>query len=555
MIVLLGLSLSSTAQIHYNNCSTTGTNASAIGNKTKAEGNNSFAGGYGSRTVGGNSFAFGYNCTTSGSTTTAIGNTAVTTSTGGMALGNYVKSAATNAFVFGAGTTANYPLTNSSAYSIAFGVNSNIPTMLITKSLNNNFTGKVAIGPVTTPLAKLHVMSDNNEDANFLIEVSNKTANKASISIFDKNHFIAVDQTANMNIRAEDGVLQLEGSHYCFGNKTEKKARLYTNGTPTLYVNAFRDGLSETREEKSASYAIGFNDNGIIFRTSEFNKDETPKGINWKNALYLLTDGKIGVGSQNTYLRNNNETLEINAPQALNMASDHIQLQGKIGINTVNDVTEYALAVNGGIISTKVYIKEVNQWPDYVFDDHYSLMDLKDLKHYLADHRHLPGIPSEKEVLGSGYDLCEMQSAMLQKIEELTRYILLLQDEIDELQHSDKSSMDSVVFSYDRNGNRTSRRLAFERIANPKHQDLFSAPSAYLLFPNPTYGKFKLQLNMSEKDVTLHATLLTISGTILETRETKGHSMDFDLTEQADGVYILDIDSPLGHESWKIIKE
>lgn len=556
LLLLISLSYQTIAQVQYNNCSTTGTNASAIGNKTSAGGNNSLAGGYSSKANGSNSLAFGYNCSSSGTTTTAIGNTAVTTSTGSMALGNYVKAAAPYTYVFGSGTTASYPLTNSTSYSIAMGINSNIPTMLITKSKNNNFTGKVAIGPVTSPQAKLHIKSDNNEDAELMIEVSNKSNDKASVSLFDKNHFIAVGPNIDMQFHAEEGVIKLEGDHYCFGKEHEKKARLYTNKTPTLYVNAVRSDAGENNEDSGPSYAIGFNDHGLLFSSAMNKKGNEAKQIDWKNIMYLLNDGKIGIGSESTYLRNNDDhTLEVHAPRNLNLESDKIMLSGKIGINTTNDVTDYALAVNGGIISTKVYIKEVNQWPDYVFSDTYSLMDLDDLKHYLAVNRHLPGLPSEEEVLESGYDMGEMQANLLRKIEELTRYVLFLQDEIVTLKRENKTSEDTIVFTYDSNGNRISRHLVFERITKHDSPTQASIPSAYSLFPNPTSGTFSLQLDKPEQGEMLRATLLDVSGTILETKETKDGRIEFDLTRQPGGIYILEVDGAAGRDTWKVIKK
>lgn len=438
-IFILGFVYQSQAQVQYNNCSATGANASAIGNKTKASGNNSLAGGYTTQATGSNSLAFGYNSKATQSTTTAMGNTAIASGIGSLALGNYVKATAQNAFVFGSGTTASYPLTNDIANSIAFGVNSNKPTLLITKSLNNNFTGKVAIGPVTAPQAKLHLLSDSNEDASVIIEPSDKNGHKAYIHLFDENHRITADQKA----------------------------------------------------------------------------------------------------------------LEIHGSQDMNLDATNITLNGKIGINTVNNVSDYALAVDGGIISTKVYIKEVKLWPDYVFEDDYALMDLKDLKHYLSENRHLPGLPSEREILDNGYDIHEIQCTLLQKIEELTKYVLLLQDEIEDLK---LKQGDTVVFSYDENGNRTSRHLAFERILPKDSSTTTVTTSAYTLFPNPTYGEFSLQRNDPDKKDLLRATLLNVSGTIMETK-TFVDKIAFDLSKQPEGIYLLEVEGPTGHETWKIIKQ
>ena len=542
------------AQVQYSGCTVTGTNASAIGKSNTASGNNSFAGGYGSQATGSNSFAFGYNSKATQSTTSALGNTAMASGAGSMAIGNYVKATAPNAFVFGSGATASYPLTNGTDNSIAFGTNSNKPTMLITKSLNNNYTGKVAIGQITNPQAKLHVKSDNNEDAGVFIEPANTNSYKAFIKLFDNNHSITVDKTAAMELNSGNGALNFRGNNYCFGSLNERKARIYTSGTPSLYVNAIRTNTGECREGEGSSFAIDFDNTGMVFRSATYINPRGSEITNWKKTLFLCTDGKIGIGSTNTYIKSpSNSDLVINAPKSLELKSDNISLTGKIGINTVNHVDDYALAVNGGIISTKVYIKEVKLWPDYVFADDYSLMGLDELRLYLNENRHLPGIPGEKEIVANGYDMSEMQTLMMEKIEEMTRYILLLQDEIDLLK-SKTSTEDSIVFSYDNNGNRIARSLTFKRMVAPNAKDQISQAPNCDLFPNPTPGVFSVLLKDHDKSTPVHATLLTSNGVVIEEKDLEDNPATFDLSGQSQGIYLLEIEGPEGRQTWKVIK-
>lgn len=551
--ITLALSFQAEAQVQYNGCSVTGSYASAIGNKTTASGNNSFAGGYISQSTGSNSFAFGYNSKATQSTTIALGNTALASGSGSIAIGNYVKATAQNSFVFGAGTTANYPLTNSTANSIAFGVNSNKPTMLITKSLNNNYTGKVAIGQVTSPQAKLHIKSDNNEDAGVVIEPTNTINYKAFIQLFDKNHSITVDRTASMEFYSKTGPLNFQGEYYRFGNEKDKRAYLFTDANPSFYFNAKREKNFEIRDGEGSSFAIDFKDDAIQFRTALYQIPRGSEISNWKNALFITTDGKIGIGSKETYLANDDTyNLLIHSPKKMDLQSNNITLFGKVGINTVNEVDNYALAVDGGIISSKVFIKEVQQWPDYVFSEDYKLLDLNELRCYLNDNKHLPGVPSEMEIKENGYNVSEIQSIMMEKIEEMTRYILFLQDEINQLKSM--NTQDSVVFSYDENGNRISRGLLFKRIVEP-HQDLLSMPAtSYELFPNPTPGQFSVILKEHDAKTKSHATLITLSGTIIEEKDLTSAQTSFDLSSQPDGIFVLEIDSPEGHQAWKVIK-
>ena len=550
--LVLGVSFPLRSQdcVQCSRCTTTGNNASAIGSTNTASGNNSLAGGYSSQAIGSNSLAFGYRSKAGQSTTVALGNTAEALGTGSTAVGNYVKANAQNSFVFGAGTTANYPLTNNTPFSIAFGVNSNKPTMLITKALNNNYTGKVAIGNVT-PTTKLHIKSDNNEDASVFIEPANKNDWKAYINLFDTDHIISVDHTAAMKLNSGNGTLLFQGNHYCFGGDSEIKTRIYTKDKAGIYYNANRTDGIETRDGEGSSYAIEFNNNELQFRTAVNQTPRNTEITNWRNAFSVSVDGKIGLGAPDIYLKNNsNKQLVINSPDVIDLQSSNITLSGKVGINTTNDVNGYALAVNGGIVSTKVLIKEVNYWPDYVFSDDYHLMELGDLKDYLNDKKHLPGVPSQAEVAANGYEVGAMQQILLEKIEEMARYILLLQEEIDTL----KSKNGTLGFTYDDNGNRISRGLYFERMLNPAPNPT-AQNTAYDLCPNPTQGQFSLILREPDKEVQLHATLLTVTGVVIDEKDINGAQAIFDLSAQPSGIYLLHVDGPEEHHSWKVIKK
>ena len=110
-----------------------------------------------------------------------------------------------------------------------------------------------------------------------------------------------------------------------------------------------------------------------------------------------------------------------------------LTLNGKVGINTTNDLTnyQYALTVDGGILTDRVLIKSVDEWYDAVFTDNYRLMPLNELKDFVAAHHHLPEVPAESKVMEEGYDMGEMQGLLLKKIEELTLYTIRLQEQIE----------------------------------------------------------------------------------------------------------------------------
>ena len=72
-------------------------------------------------------------------------------------------------------------------------------------------------------------------------------------------------------------------------------------------------------------------------------------------------------------------------------------------------------------------------WSDFVFGNDYNLLTLSEVEDYIDKNGHLPDIPSEAEVEENGINIGEMQAKLLQKIEELTLYVIQLEKEIDEL--------------------------------------------------------------------------------------------------------------------------
>ena len=75
----------------------------------------------------------------------------------------------------------------------------------------------------------------------------------------------------------------------------------------------------------------------------------------------------------------------------------------------------------------------LTDWPDYVFGGSHQLMPLGELEAYIGEHQHLPGIPTAAEVEQEGADLGEMNRLLMEKVEELTLYIIDLQKQIDEM--------------------------------------------------------------------------------------------------------------------------
>ncbi|MBI9055993.1 MAG: hypothetical protein JEY96_19385 [Bacteroidales bacterium] len=96
---------------------------------------------------------------------------------------------------------------------------------------------------------------------------------------------------------------------------------------------------------------------------------------------------------------------------------------GNVGVGTT-DTRGYKLAVAGKVVAEEVVVALQADWADFVFNKDYALKDLEEVEKFIEENNHLPDVPSEKEVLENGVALGEMDAKLLQKIEELTLYMI-----------------------------------------------------------------------------------------------------------------------------------
>jgi hypothetical protein len=107
-------------------------------------------------------------------------------------------------------------------------------------------------------------------------------------------------------------------------------------------------------------------------------------------------------------------------------AEIHITSGGDIGIGTTTPQSK--LAVNGTITAKEIKVTEVG-WADYVFSDKYHLTPIDEVEKYVAEYKHLPDIPAEEAVSKAGISVSEMFTLHMRKIEELTLYVIQLNQE------------------------------------------------------------------------------------------------------------------------------
>jgi hypothetical protein len=133
---------------------------------------------------------------------------------------------------------------------------------------------------------------------------------------------------------------------------------------------------------------------------------------------------------------------------------------GKIGMGVTDDNVDskykanafpagYRLYVNGGILTDKVKVAVYGsaQWADYVFAPGYQLKPLNEVEAFTKANKHLPGVPSAEEIVkAGGIDVSTMFAKQMEKIEELTLYMIELKKENVQLQ-KDVQSLKNIVAS------------------------------------------------------------------------------------------------------------
>jgi len=113
----------------------------------------------------------------------------------------------------------------------------------------------------------------------------------------------------------------------------------------------------------------------------------------------------------------------------------NVGVAGKVGIGAV-ELSQYSnstskLFVEGGITTEAVHVKlQASGWSDFVFADDYKISSISELDQFIKSHKHLPEIPTSSDVEANGIELGKMNALLLQKIEELTLYIIDQQRQI-----------------------------------------------------------------------------------------------------------------------------
>ena len=248
--------------------------------------------------------------------------------------------------------------------------------------------GKVGIG-TETPTYPLHVKSASN--ANVKIEGGNTGY-------------------ANLRIRAGTDTdpsgwqlwTDIENNHLDFYHAGSKMT-LTTDGKLGLGTTDPQD-LLHLNSATNTSLRIEGGTNGYANIRLRSGSDTSPYGWEiWTDPTHNFLDF-FHSGSRMTLLKN-----------------------GHLGIGTSNPGSK--LTVNGDIHAKEVRVDLNVPGPDYVFAEDYDLPTLESIESYIRENKHLPEVPSAKEMEANGIDVGVMNMLLLKKVEELTLHLIELKRE------------------------------------------------------------------------------------------------------------------------------
>ncbi len=101
--------------------------------------------------------------------------------------------------------------------------------------------------------------------------------------------------------------------------------------------------------------------------------------------------------------------------------------------NNINSTNTNFKVKSDGVVYSRELNVQLSNFPDYVFKKNYNLMSLKELENFIVKNKHLPNVPSANEIEKNGANIGELSKIQMEKIEELTLYIIELKKEIDSL--------------------------------------------------------------------------------------------------------------------------
>jgi hypothetical protein len=317
-----------------------------------------------------------------------------------------------------------------------------------------NGTGDVGIG-TTSPGYNLHVHDDSGTSYMRISDNTTGTSSGLRVGLNGSgNAYILNDYAGELNIGTSGGIdMSINSAGNVGIDNTNPEAKLHvSNG-------------SDAQPGSGGGYVIVGQTSANHMRL-DGNEIMVLNGADSLNAstLYINDEGNTNVGTTTGLaaalgVRDEDATgyalrVQVGTATKLNVydhggvaiggnvitgPSDGLYVNNEVCINTTTVATGYMLNVNGKVICEELKVQNSGSWPDYVFADEYDLPTLEEVEAHIEENNHLLGVPDACTVEEEGIMIGQMQKVMMEKIEELTLYMIDANKRIKQLEEENNN--------------------------------------------------------------------------------------------------------------------
>ncbi len=277
------------------------------------------------------------------------------------------------------------------------------------ENLRINKDGKVGVG-VSSPQQNLHVRDNALMGSTFVGNVGHGSAWAG---------FAHKDQVAKDSYAL---IAQNNGQHTLINKKDTDNGYIgfrVGNVNKMVINNAGKVGIGTNSPNGELHLSKSTKNRKIVLYEAS-NNDHNFYGFGVNSATLRYQSGQNHVFYSYVSPTSSKEVFRINKNGTVKIGNTNL---------APDTVDTSLLSVSGGLRTNKVVLN-IGTFPDYVFDKNYDLMPLEKVAEYINENKHLPNIPSEKEIVASGLDMNMITTKLVEKVEELTLYTIDQEDKI-----------------------------------------------------------------------------------------------------------------------------